>query len=298
MTIRPLAYAFGNARTRAMCSRLRRPLDLPFLQSAQSVGALGEAVGLEGIATSAELGRRLFARLLEDWGKLLDAYRPGRPLLRALLGLHEIENVKLAWRARSRNVPPDRWTGFWKPLGRLEEVPLAAWRDAASLRDAVAACARTPYGPLLSRLGAAGGGDPAADEMAMDRWAGQRLARAAAALPRAERAARSLALAVLRDRDADLVQRAATRGLSPENAAAATVLGEPPDALDATERRRSRRRLALRAFLGPPFRLAPAIALLLLREQEARAIEALARALENHSPDAAARVLAGSAMGA
>jgi hypothetical protein len=297
MTPRPLAYAFGNARVRAIRSRLRGPLDLPALQSAESVAALAEAAGLEGITNVAELSRRLFASLVEDYRRLVGAYPAGRPLLFALLGLHEIENLKLAWRARSRDAPAQTWIRLWRPLGRLERLPLAPWREAPSLREAALACARTLYGPLLRDLLAAGA-DPAAAEMAMDRWAGKRVAEAAAKLPWPERAARNLALAVVRERDADLIERAGAWGLSSENAAAASVLERTKDLRDPTERRRMRRRLALRAFVGPPFRLAPAVALLLLREEEARAIVAIAGSIASPSSPALLRVLAGSAMGA
>ena len=298
MTLRPLAYAFGNARVRAMRSRLARPRELAAMRAARSVAAVAEAAGLEATSDVGELARRAFERLLEDYRKILAAYPAGRELFESLLGLHEIENLKLAWRALSRGFPPNRWVHLWKPLGRLERLPLAPWRGGASLPEAVKACRRTPYAALLSSLASEAAADPAIAEMRADRWAWERLLCAARRLPRAERDARQLALARVADRDADFVARAAAWRLDPSTAEAAALIPvRRAERLAAATRARMRREKAERAFVGPPFRLGPAVALLWLREQEVRAIEALARSIEHPAPAALGRVLAASAMG-
>jgi vacuolar-type H+-ATPase subunit C/Vma6 len=297
VTVRPLAYAFGNARVRAMRSRLKGPRELATFRRARTVAELAEALGIEETVSSRELALRLFEGLLEDYRKLLAAYPPGRDLFEALLSLHEVENLKVAWRARSRGLPAARWLELWRPFGRLERLPLAPWRDAASLREAVAGCRRTPYAPLLATLASDAGGDPGWADMTADRWAWERLAQAARRLPRAERAARELVLTRVAARDADFVERSAAWGLTAETAEAAALAPVRRRGIPGPRHRTGRDR-ALQAFSGAPFRLAPAVALLWLREREVRGLEALAVSIAQPAPAALARVVASSAMGA
>ena len=63
--------------------------------------------------------------------------------------------------------------------------------------------------------------------------------------------------------------------------------------------RRQRRLLCTRAFRGSPFHMAAAVAFLLLREEEVRALAAMAEARGGPpEPQVLDRVLAASAMGA
>jgi hypothetical protein len=145
----------------------------------------------------------------------------------------------------------------------------------------------------------------------------------------------SLALAVVRERDLNILRRATAAGLSPEVLAAALGLvhreigaadvtrlaswtpargpfwtAVPPrwqrHAPPATDWdawlvwwRRQRRALCRRAFLEPPFCLAPAVALLLLKEEELRGLDAwLALDPRDVDPAAVAYALAAGELGA
>lgn len=326
--------AFGNARVRAMKSRLRTPEDLRLFRAASSVAALASAAEIETPCEARELTAGPFADLLADYQKLMDAYPAGASLFRALLQLHEIENLKLGWRASARSLPANRWAHLWKPLGRHETLRLSCWRESASLRDA-ASCARgTPYEGIARDAFRAHEADEAAAELAFDRWAWSSLVAEARRLPRREGEAKRLALSRVRERDFDALRRAiSSYGLSADAAGASTVLlreEENPERLRGLAQwapgagplarelprllslglpaaggwddlflalRRQRREDCLRAFRGYPFRLAPPLAYLLLREEENRGYSALAESRgKPETAPALERVLAASAM--
>jgi ATP synthase (C/AC39) subunit len=308
--------AFGNARLRARKSRLRTASAARLLGSVPGVAAFADALGLPAAHEQVELDRVLFDRLLDDYRRILDDYSAARPLLHALLARHEVENVKLGWRALARGLPPSRWIRLWRRFGALETLSLETFRDASSLAEAVRRATSTPWGRIVRETLEAHEHDPAAAELALDRFAFARVAEEAERLPRRETIARRLALSLVYERDLDAFRRAtAFSGLSPELAGAVTVRLSrdlPEEALAAlagwtegllpfdlrlpagivprsraipgwdalrTTIRRERVAACRRAFAGPPFRLAPAIAFLLLREAETRALTALASVL-------------------
>ena len=327
------ADSAANARLRARKARLRGPRELRLLAAAGSVAALAAALGAETAREPESIGAALFSGLLDDGAALRRHYPRGAPLFDAVLRLHEVENLKLAWRARSRPNAPAGWRRLWNPFGRLESLSLAAWSDADSLRDAAADAAGTPFGPAVAEALRARETDPRAAELDLDRDAWESLANEARRLPSRERDATDLALSLVRERDYDLLRRGAARNLTPEAAAAATVVlrveerGEtlralaawdpsegpisarlpsslsrrlPPvadwDALSAAlaRRRRDRCRRALRLY---PFRLAPPLAFLLLRREEVRCLSALARRIARRdAPEGFERLLAGSSL--
>jgi hypothetical protein len=309
---------------RARKSLLRNPWDLQVLRGAADLPRFAEALGAPAVRGEAELEHVLFGRLLDDYRRVLDDYAPGRPLLRALLARHEVENLKLGWRALDRRLPADRWARLWRPFGRLETLPLESWTEASSLPDAVRATAPTPWGPIAREALETHGDDGAAAELSLDRFAFARIAEEAERLPRRETAARRLAMSIVSERDLDAFHRAIVfSGLSPELAASTTVRlrdAFPTDALhrlaewssgplpldrrlfrgvlppdrpiadwDALRRTLARERVAAcrRAFAGPPFRVGPAVAFLLLREAETRGLAAIASLLP--SPGAGER---------
>lgn len=328
-----LADSGANARLRARKSRLRGPREFRLLSAAGSLGALAAALGAEAAGDADAVGAALLAGLLEDYAILLREYPRGAPLFSAVLRLHEVENLKLAWRAHSRSPAPARWSRLWKPLGRLETLSLGRFSEAASLRDAAACAAGTPFGPVVDEVLRSREADPEAADLDFDRDAWEAVAREARRLPSDEIGAGALALSLVRERDYDVLRRGANRRLTPEAAVAATVVLRreeradilrslaawtpaegplsarlsprlsrdlPPasdwDALAAALARR-RRGLCRRALLAYPFRLAPALAYLLLRQEEVRCLSALARRIALPSPpDGFERLLAGSAL--
>jgi vacuolar-type H+-ATPase subunit C/Vma6 len=299
-------FAYANARLRGMKSRLLGPQDGFALRAAPSLAALAGGLGTAPPADARQVRLELLAALVRDYGKVMASYPRGGPLFGALLGLHEIENLKLAWRAHARGLPAERWTPLWRPLGRLGALQLENWRRAASLREAAALARGTPYEPVVAEALRVHEKDPASAELSFDRFASRRLADRARSLPRKEKAARDLVLSLVRERDADAVRRAIVSGrFAPEHARqAAAVFPEdlpagaaPPEPGRLTALRRGRRKACRAAFLGPPLRLAPPVAYLLLREEEVRAVTALAEACGAPAPaEAIERAFAASAL--
>ncbi|HYR27165.1 MAG TPA: V-type ATPase subunit, partial [Thermoanaerobaculia bacterium] len=214
-------------------------------------------------------------------------YPHGAALFRALLRLREVENVKLLWRLTAKPSRRDALDRLWTDLGELAAVKKL---DAATPNALAEALRDTPYASIAATVARAHGNDVAAAELALDRWASQQLREEAQRLPRSETLSRRLIESVIRERDAQLAVRGEKWfGL-------ATV---PAEAFDVVALRRERLRLCRRAFVGSPFLLAPAIAIVLLAEEEVRAVGALAEREGDTSLDAAmVRALAASRIGA
>lgn len=283
--------AFAYARTRALRGALLNAEDGDRLRGAAGSTAQAAALHALGIDanSAADVHAALVARFAEDAQKLVRAWPVGRGLLLAIVGLLEIENLKLVF-CEDR----EQLARGWLPLGRVAQLELEPLREAVSLRAAVESMARTPYGAIAAQVFRAHEKDAAAAQLALDRWASVRLL--AEAHRTGEPGARELALRVVRERDLDAVQR---QRIPPEAMVLPAGKHRKPS-LGAL--RVERRRACLRTFSGPPFRLACAVALLLLRIEEIRAASGIAEArFEADLPqpsEALARVLAGSAMGA
>jgi hypothetical protein len=291
-------FAYGMSRVRARKSRL---------PGAREAGAAWRP------AAEGEDRATRFAALVADYAMVLHSFPRGQGLVRALLGLHEVENLKLGWRALSAGLPAARWAHLWRELGPLQTLRLDRWRDAVSLPDAIAA-AGPPLRAVAEEVYRLHGPRVAAAEPALDRRASRRILDESRALPEAERTARELARSLVRERDLDVLRRGGAFGMAPETAAGLTVLlpeeagaealralaGWTPaqgplaahlprelrraaegaagwDGLFAALRR-ARRRACVRAFREAPFQLGCAVAFLLLREEEERSWTALAEA--------------------
>jgi hypothetical protein len=226
--------------------------------------------------------------LLDVYRLAIDGYPHAANLFRALLRLHEIENVKLLWRRSIRGVPAVTIHRRWHKLGTLatfENPP-----DAASLADLAAHLEATPYGAIAASIARSHGSDLAAAELAFDRWATKRLREEARRLPKSETVARQLIELIARERDAQLALRGeAWYGLTtPQTRPSENVL---------TIRRR-RLVLCRRSFAASPFRIAPAMAVILLAEEQVRALTALIeRRGDGHLDDALTRATAASQIG-
>ncbi len=294
-------FAYGNARLRGMKSRLLGPQDGFALRAAPSLAALAGALGATPPEDARHFRLELFGTLVRDYSKVIASYPRGGALFAALVGLHEIENLKLFWRAHVRQLPPKLWVPLWRPLERLASLRLEDWRRIDSLRESAALARGTAYEPAVTEALRSHEQNPVSAEIGFDRFASRRLAAAARRLPRREKAARDLALGLVRERDADAVRRAVVSGrLAPEQArqAAAEFSDEAVPEPGRLAALRCRRLKACRAaFLGPPLRLAPAVAYLLLREEEVRAVTAFAEACGAPAPaEALERVLSASAL--
>lgn len=272
--------AYAHARMLAWKSRLLTRMDAAPLFTASNAAEMQRVLGALEI-------RDPLARLLRIYAMAIRGYPRGAALFRALLRLREIENVKLLWRLTAKPSRRDALERLWVDLGELATVPRL---DAATPNALAEELRNTPYGSIAATVARVHGNDVAAAELALDRWASQQLRETAQRLPRRETLSRRLIESVLRERDAQLAVRGAKwYGL-------ATV---PAEAFDVAALRRERLRLCRRAFVGSPFLLAPAIAIVLLAEEEVRAVRALVEREGDTSLDAAmVRTLAASQIGA
>jgi hypothetical protein len=320
------SLAYANARVRARKSLL---FDDRMLRQLRTTSQPSEIAGGE-----APLPGERFRRLLDCYSCVIRTYPAGGPLFRSLVALHEVENLKLAWRARVRAHTVDGWIPLWRPLGALEIIRRDECRDSTSLPDLVYRLRFTPYGGMTNAVLRAHAADLVASELAFDRWAGASIASAAARLRRTEAAARDLALSVVRERDLSLLRRGVHAfGLSAdavlgslvvlprelpqgELARLATWSADRGPILSAWPKgwragpdlpadwdglflavRSARRRACRRAFLASPYCLAPALALLLFHEEEVRGLQSLRESAGRSDDDAVLeRVLAASAM--
>jgi vacuolar-type H+-ATPase subunit C/Vma6 len=273
--------------------------------------------------------------LVDCYRTVLVSLPVARSLTLTLFDRVELENVKLLWRAVARGHAPRRWLRLWRPLKTLARISLDIARECTSLSQIVDALVRTPYGEVASAMWRGHRDDVLAADLGFDQWMAQRLWAAAMALDDREILARELVGNLVGEADLNLLRRGvSTYGWSADVVAGAVVVLSrvmPPERLAAIatwtparggfaalwphvwrrivaaasdwdalmlQWRRARYQTCRRAFSSEPFSVAPAIALLLLVEEEARAVAALAQCRD----DAAARpslafALAASAMG-
>lgn len=272
--------AYVHARMLAWKSRLLTRMDAAPLFTASNAAEMQRVLGALEI-------RDPLARLLRIYAMAIRGYPHGAAFFRALLRLREVENVKLLSRLTVKPSRRDALDRLWIDLGELATVPRL---DAATPNALAEALRDTPYASIVVTVARAHGNDVAAAELALDRWASQQLRETAQRLPRREALSRRLIESVIRERDAQLAVRGAKWfGLT-------TVAAE---AFDVVALRRERLRLCRRAFVGSPFLLAPAIAIVLLAEEEVRAVRALVEREGDTSLDVATvRALAASQLGA
>ncbi|HZR11515.1 MAG TPA: V-type ATPase subunit [Myxococcales bacterium] len=295
-----MSTAYAYARTRARRSTLLRPEQLDAFRAASGRAAAVAALRSSGIDArdAAAASRACLLRFVADAERLVASW-PHPDLLVAVVGLIEIENLKLGCRAVRTGAAAESWTPLWRPLGKVSRLRIEAFADPPSLRAALEALAPLPWGAAASRALRAHEDDAAAFEIALDTFASRRLLEAEAAA-----GARRLAASLVRIRDVDAVSRAAARGRTAEGAATAAALlrkelhpealralagGELTDAARAffrspartvaalLEELRARLRSdCLRTFAGSPFQPACAVALLLLRIEEMQAVTSIA----------------------
>jgi hypothetical protein len=294
-------YSRGHARMRALKSRLWTSLDRPML--------LRAGVDPDGHTVSGA-PEEVFPPLVRWYVTLIRAYPSARTVFLALLRLHEIENLKLLWRAAARERAVA--VAYWRPLEPLATIGRGL--AAATPHELVHRLSHTPYDVIARALLRSHAADLPATEIGLDRWALGALRDEALRLPAREDAARRLLLSVIRERDVDLLRRGTAFGLDADLIAKSTVVLSRECAAEALNAaaawrpgagplwrvlpvsvvkaagpaatwddvmiglRRARLRACLRAFVGWPFQLAPALAALLLREEQARAAISIAAA--------------------
>jgi hypothetical protein len=205
-----------------------------------------------------------------------------------------------------------RWSPLWRSLEPLATFSLDAARECTSLAQFAALLRSTPFGEISDAMWRGHHDDLLAAELGFDRWMSRRLLDVSSSLDDSETIARGLIESLVAERDLSLLRRGVgTYKLSPGALAGALVLMPrlmPPERItslatlspgqvgfkgqwprawrpivaDAADWdalllrwRRARYRMCARAFLNQPFCLAPAVALLLLVEEEMRAVAAV-----------------------
>lgn len=264
--------AFATVRAHAARGRLVADEAMLRLRLADEPRRRAAALAELGVGDGSAVGafRELFARLVADYDHALRSTPGDRAPLLALLGRHEVENLKLTFRACLRSLPRERWTHWWRPLGALAALDAETWQQLTTLPQLVAAAQRTPYRLAVETL--VNAREPAMGELLVDRFATARIADAAA---RSEPDVAALLRAVVRERDAELRRRAPAYGLDDEAAARLAVLPEPhARTVDALRDRR--RRACHRALRGWPLSRTHWIALLLGEEDRLAQVVALA----------------------
>ncbi|MGZ7030376.1 MAG: hypothetical protein ACXVIJ_00265 [Thermoanaerobaculia bacterium] len=257
--------AYGYARLSAQRSGLLANDDVVAMRFTSDAASADRAARARGIESES----KRFERLLARHRVILHCYRDARPLVRALLGLHEVENVKLGWRAIVRKIEPDRWTPLWRDFHDLETVSIDCFRQSHTLHDAIERLSSTPYAAIARNVASAHPADLGSAELALDRWASMQVVAEANALPKSESLARLIAEGIIHLRD-DEIER---RGM--------TAYGLSPGAIDAAcvfPRRKKWPELAAlcrRAFRGRATLLAPAIAYAALADRDYRTGRAL-----------------------
>jgi vacuolar-type H+-ATPase subunit C/Vma6 len=247
--------ACALTRLRACKSRLLTRIDVAPLWTATDTTAMHRAI------EALDLGDPL-RRLLRVYTAAMRTDR--KSLFDALLRLHEIENVKLLWRVAIMRRPRSVIRRLWIDLATFASFsPL----DGATPAELATQLSGTPYVDIAASVARAHGNDLLAAELAFDRWATQSLRAEGQRLPRRETMAKRIVALVVRERELQLALRGA-KWYGLESIA-------PRNEIDIVALRKERLRLCRRAFIGNPFRLALAIAIVLLAEEELCAVRAL-----------------------
>ena len=259
--------AYGFARVSALKSRLMTRDEVMTLRC--TTDARSSARSLESLGLDSDEKR--FAKLMRRYQTVLRAYPEAAPIVRAMLQIHEVENLKIAWRAISQRIEPARWHPLLRDLSSVVHYEAAALREASSLFDLVQSLEGTNLHGVAHQVYAAHGNDLAAAELAFDRWASFEILRSVEHLGARESLARDIAVEVVHERDDEIVSRGVeSYGLSPAAVDAARVLSR------STVKRHELIHLCRRAFVGQHLRLAPAIAFIVFSERDYRLASALA----------------------
>jgi vacuolar-type H+-ATPase subunit C/Vma6 len=265
--------AYGQARARARRAAILSEPVVIVMAGAPAVSRLPGWRDLGPADDGSAILALGYSRLVDDHVVMRRAYPEAREVLAALLQLHELENLKLLWRAAVRGTASTGWRGLWRPLGELQTIALESFAGGLTLPALTAALRPTPYAALAEAAIQAHGQDVAAAELAIDRFGTHRLASAHDRLPVSERSARTLLRAVIDRRDASMYQRArSTLGLTADAASVMITRAEHGGGRSVQSRLADQHpritALTRRVLALEPFSLALPIALILLREDE------------------------------
>ncbi|MBI3962025.1 MAG: V-type ATPase subunit [Deinococcus sp.] len=182
-------FDYGNARLRAMKSRLLSRRTLEGLAEAGSVPGLLTALTNTAYSTAVEaalvrlsglacLAEALRSDLAATLGKARSFYAgPAGELAAVVLRRYDLHNVKTVLRGLARQVPADEILASTLPIGELRPADLAELARAPNVRtaiDLIATWRLSLAQPLLATRatepGREGGAEPFELELALDRW--------------------------------------------------------------------------------------------------------------------------------
>lgn len=311
--------AYGLARVSVLKAGLRRPAH---------VGGQVVAPAPESLPDPPSL----FDELLAVYRTVLRGYPELAAVLDALLARHELANVLLAVNVLLTGRPASLRSTLWRPLAELSTFAAENAAACATVAELAAALRGTRLAGIEALIRSATAESMGAATLAAERQVWRQIGTAFEMLPRGEIAARRLGELLLLEHDFDWVHRApAVASIERLAAARATLVLEralPGDALTALAAwtptqgalgqllplrwswrrdagdweslalsiRRARRRQCERAFAGPPFSLALPLSVVLLKEEEARAVAAFIESGGRRSP-ATERAQAASLLG-
>jgi hypothetical protein len=312
--------AYGFARVSVLKAGLRRP---------GRVAGHAVRIAPESVPNQDSV----FDELLAVYRTVIRGYGELHGVIDGLLARHELANVLVMLRAMLRWRTPVSGHSFWRDLRELASISEDAATEAVSPAALAAAVEGSRLAAVAALIRDARPATLASTSLAAERQLWAAIDRAFLALPRRDRSARALGALLVIEQDLNWVRRAPTAAsIDPSAAASATLalVREVPAArLSAlatwspehgsiasslpvawtwartahdwdglmTAVRRARRRHCERAFVGSPFALDVPLAVLLLKEEEVKAIATAAECGGDRSP-AAERAYAASLFGA
>jgi hypothetical protein len=279
----PLHHAYGFVRASARRGEMLSREATDALRYAPDETSAGRAAEAYGISSE----ERRLEMLIVRYRTILRCYRDAGLLVRALLRTHEIENVKLGWRAVVRKLREEQWLPLWRTLQDLASIGPDVFRATTSLRQVVEKLIGTPYSSIANDVYRSHLDDLGAAELAFDRWASVAIVNEARSIKR-EPLATKIAEELVRQRDDEIAARAAVYQLP-------ALVADAARALPRSRSRAGLQQLCRRAFAGQPLRIAPAIAFIALTERDYRLGRALVERRADPDVDAAVdRIMEGS----
>jgi len=194
-----VGFDYGNARLRAMKSRLLSRRELEALAQVESLpgliaaltktayrkpleAALARATGLECLTQAIHLD------LTQTLGKVRQFYQgQAREIVMTVLRRYDIHNLRAILRGLANNAPPGEILAAILPVGELTQGMLAEFARAPGLRaciDQMASMGLMFAQPLLKLRAERPGADSAVLELALEQWYYTHAFQSAQQLPR------------------------------------------------------------------------------------------------------------------
>lgn len=179
------AYDYGNARLRAMKSRLLIKRDLDTLVESGSINGFISALSKTSYRRSVEaalarctgmtcVDEALRSELITSLGSLLHFYEgAARERVQVILRRYDVHNLKVILNGLSKNIPTNEILSGLIPIGALDYRILTVLANEHSPRDAIdliASMNLSPAQPLIRLRVEHPGADVFEMELVLDKW--------------------------------------------------------------------------------------------------------------------------------